>query len=203
MVDCKSYVVALYASMLAIANIAAVKIVTISGWEFTAGVFPIAVCYVLSDIGVERYGREFGHKLVWTGVASLLLVIAVTQSVVVLPGSGEAVDTVLAGSLPILTASLLAILVSQHTDVFLFSAIEKRVPYRVSRNIGSTSISQLIDTALFTILAFAILPNVFGGQQLAAATILTIIITEWFVKFGLAVIDTPVFLAATRGTSHV
>jgi len=196
-------IAAFYAAMLAIANVAAVKVVSVGGWEFTAGLFPIAVCYLLSDIGVERHGREFGHSLVWSGVGALLLTIGVSQIVVVLPGGGP-VNTVLAGSLPILIASILAISVSQHFDVLLFAGIRERLPYRVTRNLGSTTISQLIDTALFTVLAFAVLPLVFGGQQLPLATIVSIIVTEWLVKSALAVADTPLFLATTeRGSRDV
>jgi len=187
--------------MLAIANIAAVKIVSVGGWEFTAGILPIAICYLLSDIAVERHGKEFGHSLVWSGVGALLLTIAVSQIVVVLPGSG-AINAVLAGSLPIFTASVIAILVSQHIDVLLFAGIRNKLPYRATRNLGSTGVSQLLDTGLFTILAFAVLPVFLGGQQLAPITILSIIITEWGAKFGLAIADTPVFLAATEGVGQ-
>lgn len=194
-------ITAFYAAMLAIANVAAVKVVAVGNLKFTAGLLPIAICYLLSDIAVERHGRAFGHSLVWSGVGALLLTIAVSQTVVVLPGSGP-VNAVLAGSLPILTASVVAILVSQHLDVLLFAGIKDRLPYRATRNLGSTGISQLLDTALFTVLAFAVLPLFLGGQQLGPATILSILATEWAVKFGLAVVDTPVFLAATQGVGH-
>jgi len=189
--------IAVYAAMLGIANIAAVKVVSIGGWEFTAGVVPIAVAYLVSDIAVERYGKEFGHKLVWAGVGALLTVIAVTQAVVYLPGE-SVVNDVFAGSLPILTASVTTIIVAQHADVWLFASIRERFPYRPTRNIGSTTLSQLLDTALFTVLAFSILPLVLGGTRLTVATMGTIIATEWVIKTGIAVADTPVFMAATN-----
>jgi len=189
--------IAVYAAMLGIANVAAVKVVSLGGWEFTAGVVPIAVAYLVSDIAVEKYGKEFGHKLVWAGVAALLTVIAVTQAVVYLPGD-SVVNEVFAGSLPILTASVTTIVVAQHADVWLFAAIRERFPYRPTRNIGSTTLSQLLDTALFTVLAFSILPLVLGGTRLPVATMGTIIATEWVIKTAIAVIDTPVFIAATN-----
>lgn len=189
--------VAFYAAMLAIANIAAVKVVSIGGWEFTAGVIPIAIAYLVSDIAVEKHGKEFGHKLVWVGVLGLLSVIAVTQAVVYLPGE-SVVNEVFAGSLPILTASVVTIILAQHADVWLFATIREHLPYRPTRNIGSTTISQLLDTAVFTLLAFSILPLVLGGVRLPAATLATIITTEWLIKAGIAVIDTPVFLVATN-----
>jgi len=193
----KGQLIAIYASMLAIANVAAVKVVSVGGWEFTAGVLPIAIAYLVSDIGVEKHGKEFGHKLVWAGVGGLSTVIVVSQVVVSLPGE-SVVNQVFAASLPILTASVLSIIVGQHTDVWLFAAIRERLPYRPTRNIGSTAISQLLDTVLFTALAFSVLPLVLGGTRLPAATLLTIIATEWVIKFGIAIADTPVFLVATN-----
>jgi len=192
--------VSVYAAMLAIANIAAVKVVSIGSWEFTAGVLPIAVAYLASDIGVERYGKTFGHKLVWVGTAGLMVVIGITQAVVLLPGE-SAVNDVFGASLPILIASVLAIVVAQHTDVWLFTAIKRKLPYRPTRNIGSTTLSQLLDTTLFTVLAFSILPVVVGGVRLSVATMTTIILTEWVVKTGIAIVDTPLFLASTNDSA--
>jgi uncharacterized integral membrane protein (TIGR00697 family) len=195
--DFSIVLIGLYAAMLGIANIAAVKIVSINGWEFTAGVLPIAAAYLISDIGVEKYGQRFGHKLVWSGVIALLSVVVITQLVVHLPGE-SVVDDVFASSLPVLLASIITIVVAQHTDVWLFVAIRERLPYRASRNIGSTTLSQLLDTTLFTVLAFSILPFVVGGVQLSITTMATIIATEYIVKTALAVIDTPLFLLSTN-----
>lgn len=193
----KERLIGVYVAMLAIANVAAVKVVSVSGWEFTAGVVPIAIAYLISDIGVERYGEGFGHKLVWVGVVGLISVIVVSQVVVALPGE-SVVNRVFGASLPILTASVLSIIVAQHTDVWLFTEIRARFPYRPTRNVGSTAVSQLLDTILFTVLAFSVLPLVLGGSRLPAATLLTIITTEWVVKLGIAIADTPLFLIATN-----
>lgn len=193
----KALLIALFAGMLAIANVAATKVVTVGGLSITAGVVPIAVAYLISDIGVERYGKEFGHRLVWVGAASLIAVIGVSQLVIALPGS-SAVNDVLGASMPILLASILSILVAQHGDVALFATIRDRLPYRATRNIGSTTASQLLDTSLFSLLAFWALPQLIGGQVLALGTIVTIIATEWVIKTGIAIVDTPLFLAATE-----
>jgi hypothetical protein len=192
---------AVYGAMLAIANVAAVKVISINGWEFTAGVIPIAFAYLASDIAVEKHGKEFGHKLVWAGVSALLTVIAVSQMVVYLPGE-SVVNQVFGASLPILTASVLSIILAQHTDVWLFTLIRDRLPYRPTRNIGSTAISQLLDTVLFTALAFSILPIILGGSRLPIATLVTIIVTEWVIKFGIAIADTPLFLIATDNSKN-
>ncbi len=193
----KAVLIAVFASMLGIANIAATKVVTIATVSTTAGVLPIAIAYLISDIGVERYGKQFGHTLVWSGVASLIGVIGVSQLVIALPGS-SAVNDVLGASMPILLASILSILVAQHGDIALFVTIRDKLPYRPTRNIGSTVVSQLLDTSMFSLLAFFLFPQVIGGQVLALGIITSIIITEWVIKVIIAIIDTPLFIAATE-----
>jgi uncharacterized integral membrane protein (TIGR00697 family) len=193
----KHTLVAVYASMLAIANVAAVKVVSINGWEFTAGVVPIAVAFLVSDVLVERHGEDTGHTAVWAGFSALLITIAVTQLVLYLPGE-SVVNDVFGASLPILLASLTTILLSQHTDVWLFAQLKERLPYRPTRNIGSTVMSQGVDTTVFSLLAFAILPAIVGGTTLPLSVITTIVITEWLIKSGIAVMDTPVFILLTN-----
>lgn len=193
----KHTLIAVYAAMLAIANVAAVKVVSINGWEFTAGVVPIAVAFLVSDVLVERHGEDTGHTAVWAGFSALLITIAVTQLVLYLPGE-SAVNDVFGASLPILLASLTTILLSQHTDVWLFAQLKERLPYRPTRNIGSTVMSQGVDTTVFSLLAFAILPAIVGGTTLPLSVITTIVITEWLIKSGIAVMDTPVFILLTN-----
>ncbi len=193
----KHTLVAVYAAMLAIANVAAVKVVSINGWEFTAGVVPIAVAFLVSDVLVERHGEDTGHTAVWAGFSALLITIAVTQLVLYLPGE-SVVNDVFGASLPILLASLTTILLSQHTDVWLFAQLKERLPYRPTRNIGSTVMSQGVDTTVFSLLAFAILPVIVGGTTLPLSVITTIVITEWLIKSGIAVMDTPVFILLTN-----
>jgi len=193
----KHTLVAVYAAMLAIANVAAVKVVSINGWEFTAGVVPIAVAFLVSDVLVERHGEDTGHTAVWAGFSALLITIAVTQLVLYLPGE-SVVNDVFGASLAILLASLTTILLSQHTDVWLFAQLKERLPYRPTRNIGSTVMSQGVDTTVFSLLAFAILPVMVGGTTLPLSVITTIVITEWLIKSGIAVMDTPVFILLTN-----
>jgi uncharacterized integral membrane protein (TIGR00697 family) len=192
----KAVLIAVFAGMLGIANIAATKVVTIGMLSTTAGVLPIAVAYLISDIGVERYGKQFGHMLIWSGVASLMAVIGVSQLVIALPGS-SAVNDVLGASMPILLASISSILVAQHGDIALFVAIRDKLPYRPTRNIGSTTVSQLLDTSMFSLLAFWVFPKLTGGQVLPLSVIATIIMTEWIIKVAIALIDTPLFMIAT------
>jgi len=189
-----------YGAMFAIANIAAVKVVTVSGISITAGTLPIAIAFLLSDIGVERYGKKFGHKLANAGLVSLVLTVMILFSVGALPGE-SVINQVVNFSLPILAASITTLAISQHTDVVLFSYIKQRLPYRFTRNIGSTITTQLLDTALFTTLAFAVYPLIIGGKQLSISVIISIIIADWTIKCVIAIVDTPIFYACTQDLS--
>jgi uncharacterized PurR-regulated membrane protein YhhQ (DUF165 family) len=51
---------------------------------------------------------------------------------------------------------------------------------------------------MFSLLAFWVFPQLIGGRILAFGTIATIIITEWAIKSGIGIIDTPLFIAATE-----
>lgn len=197
----KATLIAVFSGLLAIANVAATKVVTIEGISITAGVVPIAGAYLISDIGVERYGKQFGHRLVWSGVVSLCVVIGISQLVVSLPGQSP-VNDILTASLPILLASILSIVVAQHSDIALFVWIRENFPYRPTRNIGSTTVSQLLDTSMFSLLAFWAFPQLIGGQILAFSTIASIIILDWLVKTSIAIIDTPLFIIATGERSE-
>jgi len=155
------------------------------------------VAFLVSDVLVERHGEDTGHTAVWAGFSALLITITVTQLVLYLPGE-SVVNDVFGASLPILLASLTTILLSQHTDVWLFAQLKERLPYRPTRNIGSTVMSQGVDTTVFSLLAFAILPVIVGGTTLPLSVITTIVITEWLIKSGIAVMDTPVFILLTN-----
>jgi uncharacterized integral membrane protein (TIGR00697 family) len=190
--------IGLYTGLLVLTNIAATKIIEVGAWTTTAGVVTIAFAFVVSDITVERYGKAAGHSLVWVGVSTLAATTLLGQTIVLLPGSGPA-DAVLSASLPIFVASLTTLIVSQHLDVWLFSVLRQRG--RIAANLGSTPVSQAADTTVFTILAFAIFPVFLGGRTLGSSALVTVIVTEWVIKLGLAIIDTPVFLALSRGGS--
>jgi len=192
----RDIVFGLYVTMLVLANIVAIKTLTVVGLTFTAGVFPIAAAYLLSDIHVENEGKEAGHTLVWVGVVALIATIIILQ-IFARVGQETALSTIANQSLSIFLASITSILVGQHFDVEAFAWLKARYNIRAVRNITSTTFSQLIDTSLFTICAFAVYPAFIGGIKLPVSVILTIIGVEWVVKVSIAIMDTPAFYYAT------
>lgn len=186
----------LYVTMIVLANIVAVNVVTIGGLSFTAGVFPIAAAYLLSDIHVQNEGKEAGHTLVWVGVTALVCTV-ITLQIFGNVGEETAVTTIANQSTAIFLASITSVLIGQHIDVEIFAWLKERYNIRAVSNITSTSASQLLDTALFTIFAFAVYPTLIGGIKLPLGVIVSIIGVEWAVKVTVAIIDTPAFYYAT------
>ena len=200
---------ATFVAMLVLANILATKIMVIpisaSGVTVTAGVIPIAIAYLCSDVLAETVGKEETKQWVTATVITVALswivIFAAVNAPVAQSWDGQAAfESVLSASYPIVTASLIMFLVSQHIDVTLFHKILSYTggQHKWLRNIGSTVTTQLLDTAGFTLLAFAVLPVIVGGTTLPLVVIAEIIAIEYAVKVGIAMTDTPLFYALTH-----
>lgn len=205
----RQFLVAVGAVMLLVANIVAAKIIPISIPFFgtvqaSAGVFPIAVVYLCTDIINERYGRAAASRAVWTMVTCLLVGWGVVQLTVILPRVGgvaqSSYKTVLAASIPLVLSSLVTTVLFQLFDVYLFDVVRSLTSdsQRWVRNVVSTSLSQCLDTTVFTVLAFAVFPSLIGGLTLSTPVIISVIFVEYAVKLLIAVIDTPIFWLLTQ-----
>ena len=112
--------------------------------------------------------------------------------------SPELFATVLGPSANVVIASLTAYLISQNLDILIFDTIrEKNNGSKLwLRNIGSTTISQLVDTILFITLTFSILPSIVGiGIGLPLSVIVQLILGQYLVKLLIALADTPLIYA--------
>ena len=179
-----------FAALLIIANIVAVKLLAIGDWVLTAGIVAYPFTFLVTDTLSEVYGRRTATRVVWMGFALSVLMAALVYLTRILPAPGfwegqAAYDDTL-GSVPrIVLASMIAFLVSQNTDVFLFHRIGRLTGQRFLwlRNNGSTMVSQAIDTLLFVSIAFA-------GTE-STGTLLNMMVTQYVVKLAIAAVDTP------------
>ena len=183
-----------FATLVVVANVIAVKPLDVNGWAVPAGILAYPFTFLVTDTISELYGRKTATRLVWMGLVLSALMVFLVYVAKVLPGAGfwddqAAFDTIL-GSVPrIVLASLIAYLVSQHSDVLLFHLFRRVTKKRHlwMRNIGSTTISQAIDTALFISIAFT--------GTFPAGEVWTLMYTQYLIKVGVAVVDTPIVYA--------
>ena len=179
-----------FAVLLIIANVVAVKPLALGDWVLTAGIVAYPFTFLVTDTLSEVYGRRTATRVVWMGFALSVLMAALVYVAGVLPAAdfweGQAAFDDTLGAVPrIVLGSMIAFLVSQNTDVFLFHAVGRRTGQRHLwlRNNASTMVSQAIDTLLFVSIAFA--------GTVSTGTLLNMIVTQYVVKLAIAAVDTP------------
>ena len=183
-----------FATLLVVANIVAVKPVALNGWVLPAGTIAYPFTFLITDTISELYGRRIATRVVWFGFglsAAMVVMVYVAQ---VLPSAdfweGQGAFETILGSVPrIVLGSMIAYLVSQHSDVLVFHHMRRVTNGRHLwfRNNASTMVSQAIDTALFISIAFA--------GSVPPSVLWNMMGTQYLVKVGVAVVDTPIVYA--------
>lgn len=175
-----------------LANIAASKSIELFGLATSAGSVLFASTFLCTDILSEKHGKKASKKSVWLGLLISILWMVGTQVTILFNPSEtdfihESMKTVF-GLVPRITiASLVAYIVSQLLDIFMYYFIWNKTGNNKSkmylRIIGSTLVSQLVDTIIFVTIAFLnVHPfNVF----------IQILLTTYFFKIVVAFLSTP------------
>ncbi|AKG90782.1 conserved hypothetical integral membrane protein [Geoglobus ahangari] len=186
-------IIGVYAVLTVVANIVAVKLISVASVVAPAGVIVYAITFLITDFISEVYGKEAAKKAVITGLTAnivyLLSIYAVLQWTPA-PFVGEEFERAfnqIFGLTPrIVFASLLAFAISQTNDVYVFHLIRERTSgkHLWIRNNASTAMSQLIDTAVFITVAF------YG-----IAPVWELIVGQYLLKLLIALLDTPFLYA--------
>lgn len=174
-----------------IANIQVIKTVDIFGISATLGNVMFASIYLATDILNDIYGRKVAKRAVWLGFSSTLVMIIVMQmSLHFIPApediSQKALSTIFDLVPRIALGSIIAYIIGQHVDVFIFSMIKKVFQSDktfIIRVYGSTVLSSIIDTALFVTIAFI--------GTLPASVVFEIFITTYVLKLVSTIFNVP------------
>ena len=171
--------------------------------NLTAGVLLWPVVFVLSDLINEYYGPK-GVRFLTNGAivliiyAFLMIYAAISLTPAEwwvgsnvnkgVPDMQLAYKTVFGQGLWIIIGSLVAFLVGQVLDVYIFHYIKKKTgeKYLWLRTTGSTLVSQLIDSFVVLYIAFGI------GADWSTSLILSVGILNYIYKFSVAILLTPV-----------
>jgi len=180
----------LFVTCLIVANIIAVKIISIGGWFVPAGVIAYPLTFLFTDVIAELYGRKIASRIVWVGFgASVLMVILVFGGKLLPPApfweGQSAYESTLSMVPRITAASMVAYLMSQHHDVFAFHFWRQKTKGRFLwlRNNASTMVSQVVDTGAFITIAF------WGTVSTDALT--NMLLSQYIIKLVIAAFDTP------------
>lgn len=187
----------MFATSLVTANVLAGKIVSFGEYVvLPAAVVTYAFTFLITDIIGELYGKKKAAQAVMFGFiaqAFASVMILMGKYLPVAPFAQEtqqAYETLLGQNWRFVVASLVAYLAAQNLDVWLFHFIREKtgVRHKWLRNNASTMSAQFVDTAIFITIAFwGVVPNLWA-----------MIVSQYVVKVGLALLDTPFFYLFTK-----
>lgn len=179
-----------------LANIEVLILVRAFGIEMTLGNVLFASTFLITDILSENHSRKDAQRAVILSTLCSVVFIALSQMwLLYTPSENDIVSgsfhKIFASTPRIVCASLIVYLISQLTDVWLYHkwwdwcrkkfGDEKKGLW--IRNNGSTMISQLINTLLYTFFAF------YGTYDIS--TLLSIFISSYLIYVVTSLLDTP------------
>lgn len=195
----------LYASIvisLLLANLQGPKLTEIFGLQTSMGVILYSSIYFATDLLSERYGKREATRAVMIGfVVSVIIIVMISISLMYLPATNpetaglaqsihQATATLFTFTPRFVLGSLLAYLISQRFDVWIFHKIKTKTQGRHLwlRNNASTMVSQAIDTLIYGIVVWWGVVEFATAMQLALA--------KYLFKIIIALVDTPfIYLA--------
>lgn len=179
-----------------LANVEVLLLVRAFGVEMTLGNVLFASTFLITDVLSENHSRKDANKAVVISTLCSVMFVALSQMwLLYTPSENDwasgAFHTIFSSTPRIVCASLSVYFISQLTDVWLYHKWwdwcrkhfndEKKGLW--IRNNGSTMISQLINTFLYTILAF------YGTYT--TGTLISIFVSSYIIYFFTSLLDTP------------
>ncbi|MBM3400576.1 MAG: queuosine precursor transporter [Bacteroidetes bacterium] len=179
-------------------------------FNLTAGVMLWPVVFILTDIINEYYGRKGVKTLSYLAagmlVYSFLMILAAmnlegadlwikSKQGLGIPKMDTAFNAILGQGLFIIIGSLIAFLIGQMVDAFVFMQVKKKTGNKMIwlRATGSTLISQFIDSYVVLFIAF------YWGADWSAVTVLKIGTINYIYKLGVAILLTPLLYILHNG----
>lgn len=179
-----------FIAALVVANTIASKLLMVGGVVITAGIIAYPLTFLFTDIISEVWGKKVAKYTVWAGLAANIVMVLLYTIAVHLPHAvfweGQAAFSQVLGAVPrIFIASMLAYLISQTWDIWMFHLIkDKYGSGRLwLRNNISTATSQVIDSVVFLMVAFY---GVIPIEQMPGM-LLGYVVIKWII----ALVDTP------------
>lgn len=186
-----------------LANIEALILVNAFGMEQTLGNVLFAVTFLITDILSECEGKKAANKAVWLGMFTSVFFLLLSQSwLLYVPAESDwamgSIKAVFSNTPRMLIASFVVYAASQMFDVWLYhkwwALTEEKTGDRRKflwlRNNGSTLLSQLLNSFLFTLLAFW---GTYDGP-----TLVSIFLSSYVIFIFTSLLDTPAVYLARR-----
>jgi uncharacterized integral membrane protein (TIGR00697 family) len=176
--------------------------------SLTCGVLLWPIEFIMTDIVNEYYGPKVVRRISFTAIALIGYAFLMYYAAIHVPPADfwigsqaeksnipnmqDAFNGIFGQGMRIIIGSIVAFMISQLVDVYVFHKIkkatgEKRIWLRAT---GSTLVSQLVDSYIVLFIAFS---GIFTWQQ-----ILAIGVVNYIYKASMAIILTPVIYLAEK-----
>jgi uncharacterized integral membrane protein (TIGR00697 family) len=179
-------------------------------FNLTAGVVIWPVVFLTTDVINEYFGKNGVKKISFLTVGCIAFIFVVIYLVTLLPPASFWIDlnnrdtegnffninyafrTIFRQGLGIIIGSLIAFLISQLLDVFVFQRLRSLTGHRMIwlRATGSTLVSQFIDSFVVLGIAFYVFGN-WNSEQIFSVGLI-----NYMYKFTVAIVLTPVIYLA-------
>ena len=179
-----------------LANIEVLILVRAFGMEMTLGNVLFASTVLITDVLSENHTRKDANRAVIISTLCSIFFIGISQLwLLYLPSendwASESIRAIFSNTPRIVCASLGVYLISQLTDVWLYHKWWDLCKKRFGdskrglwiRNNGSTMVSQLLNTSLYTFLAF------YGTYEMG--TLVSIFLSSYLIFVVTSLLDTP------------
>jgi len=194
----KMYIFILIAVYSILMNIFVLKQFTLFGFVVTGGNALYGSIFLLTDILSEHYGKKEALKSVVVGFLVSAIFVVATQ-VLLAFGPHEfdfahgSLATLFSVTPRILFGSMLAYAIAQSFDVWAFDRIKRWTgnKYLFLRNNGSTIVSQLIDTLIFTAVGLTTFSWLPIAGVITTEVFWSVAIATYIIKILVAFLDTP------------
>jgi len=190
----------LYASVILsilMANLQGPKLTIILGMQTSLGVILYSGIYFATDLLSEKYGKREANRAVMVGfLVSVIIVVMISISLLFLPSTEanttqfsqdvhNAFSTLFNFTPRFVFGSLLAYVISQNFDVWIFHFIKTRTgsKHLWLRNNLSTMTSQALDTIVYSLVVWWGIVDLTTAIQLGLA--------KYLFKVFIALFDTP------------
>ncbi len=186
-----------------LANIEVLMLVNAFGMEQTLGNVAFASTYLITDILSENEGKKSAARAVWLGVFTSVIMLLFTQYwLLYSPAANDwarpSIEAIFSTTPRLLLASFTGYVISQRFDVWLYHlwwdfttkkfGDSKRFLW--IRNNGSTLISQILNTVIFTLIAFA------GWYD--NKTLIAVMVSSYVIYIFTSLLDTPFVYIARK-----
>ena len=193
---------------IVLANLQGPKLTVIFGMQTSLGVIFYSSIFFATDVLSENYGKEAANKAVRMGFAvSVIVLLMMSLALLYQPSTRpetaaysasihEAFATIVDFTPRFIFGSLLAYYISQHFDVWAFHKIKSWTgdKWLWLRNNGSTLSSQVVDTTIYSLVAWWGIVDLKTALALGAA--------KYVFKVAIAAIDTVFIYWARSSFRH-